>query len=83
MKILQIMCKMGDRASKTTDNISSYNNNKDIICLLFYLSLNKLRLVLSLMNILNELLSFDPMYIMLLFFIALAYIAEIIFSSFV
>ena len=55
---------MKNDAGKTTDTCK-HNYNKDDICLFLYPSLNKLRFVLSLMNISCELQILGPMYVML------------------
>ena len=63
--LIQVICTTKNNAGKTADNLSYYDYNKDDISLFFYLSLSKLILVLSFMNILSEFQSFDPMYVML------------------
>ena len=65
---------MKNNAGKTTDTFK-YNHSEDEISLFLYLSLNKLRLLLSLMNISSEFQSIGPTYVMLCcFFVVLEYV---------
>ena len=51
--------------AKQRTTFFKFNYTKDDASLYLYLSLNKLRLVLSLMNISSHYISFDTMHVML------------------